>query len=52
MSLSAITGHRASPLFADRADNTKKIREGMPLGARVELTGKSMVTPFSLLLFF
>ncbi|KAJ3061338.1 hypothetical protein HK102_009151, partial [Quaeritorhiza haematococci] len=42
MSLTAISGIRADPLFADRGDAARKIREGMPLGARVELTGRHM----------
>ena len=42
MSLSSVTGKRAEPLFAQEGDASKKIREGMPLGARVELTGRRM----------
>jgi ribosomal protein L5 len=42
MGLSAITGTRASPLFAEKSDATRKIREGMPLGAHVTLTGGEM----------
>ncbi|TPX71756.1 hypothetical protein SpCBS45565_g00813 [Spizellomyces sp. 'palustris'] len=42
MSLQSITGVRAEPLFATVGDASKKIREGMPLGARVELTGVKM----------
>lgn len=39
MALSCISGVRASPLFAEKGDATKKIRQGMPLGGRVELSG-------------
>ncbi|KAJ3211740.1 hypothetical protein HDU67_004322 [Dinochytrium kinnereticum] len=39
LSLQAITGVYASPLFAARGDASKKIRQGMPLGAVVELKG-------------
>ncbi|KAJ3011472.1 hypothetical protein HKX48_006829 [Thoreauomyces humboldtii] len=42
MSLQSISGIRAEPLFATEGDASKKIREGMPLGARVELTGVKM----------
>ncbi|KAJ3227693.1 hypothetical protein HK099_000798 [Clydaea vesicula] len=42
MSISSITGKRAEPLFAKKGDSTKKIREGMPMGAKVDLTGKDM----------
>ncbi|KAJ3156437.1 hypothetical protein HDU89_004219 [Geranomyces variabilis] len=42
MSLQSIGGVRAEPLFATVGDAAKKIREGMPLGARVELTGVRM----------
>ncbi|KAI8833750.1 ribosomal protein L5 domain-containing protein, partial [Chytridium lagenaria] len=39
MSLQAITGVHASPLFAVHGDASKKIRAGMPMGAVVELSG-------------
>ncbi|KAJ3143901.1 hypothetical protein HK101_002972 [Irineochytrium annulatum] len=39
MALTAITGVKAEPLFAIDGDATKKIREGMPIGAVVEVTG-------------
>jgi ribosomal protein L5 len=42
MSLQCITGKRAEPVFATRGDNSKKIRAGMPLGARVTLQGSEM----------
>ncbi|KAI8919834.1 ribosomal protein L5 domain-containing protein [Powellomyces hirtus] len=42
MSLQSISGVRAEPLFATEGDASKKIREGMPLGAKVELTGVRM----------
>eukprot|EP00842_Homolaphlyctis_polyrhiza_P005038 jgi/Hompol1/5535/HPOL_002006-RA len=42
MSLQCITGVRADPLFAETADNAKRIRAGMPLGARVEISGPRM----------
>ncbi|KAJ3163110.1 hypothetical protein HDU86_002279 [Geranomyces michiganensis] len=42
MSLQSISGVRAEPLFATVGDAAKKIREGMPLGARVEITGVRM----------
>ncbi|KAI8925814.1 ribosomal protein L5 domain-containing protein [Entophlyctis helioformis] len=42
MSLQSISGVRADPLFAEVGDAAKRIRAGMPLGARVELTGPRM----------
>ncbi|KAJ3186273.1 hypothetical protein HDU85_007713 [Gaertneriomyces sp. JEL0708] len=42
MSLQSITGVRAHPVFATVGDAAKKIREGMPLGASVTLTGPQM----------
>ncbi|KAJ3055840.1 hypothetical protein HK097_009043 [Rhizophlyctis rosea] len=42
MSLQAITGIRPDPVFATFSDAAKKIREGMPMGARVRLTGPPM----------
>ncbi|KAJ3116906.1 hypothetical protein HDU96_008425 [Phlyctochytrium bullatum] len=39
LSLQAITGVHATPLFAARGDAAKKIRKGMPIGAAVELRG-------------
>ncbi|KAJ1564058.1 hypothetical protein HK096_009799 [Nowakowskiella sp. JEL0078] len=35
-------GVRADPVFAERGDASKKIREGMPLGAQVKLTHSRM----------
>lgn len=42
MSLQAISGLRATPLFATKGDASKKIRAGMPLGASVSLTQQDM----------
>ncbi|XJO78745.1 hypothetical protein BDV3_003139 [Batrachochytrium dendrobatidis] len=42
MCLQSISGTQASPLFAETGDSSKRIRAGMPLGARVELTGSLM----------
>ena len=42
MSLQSISGIRPSPVFATRGDSTKKIRAGMPLGAKVSLVGHDM----------
>ncbi|KAJ3043407.1 hypothetical protein HDV00_005105 [Rhizophlyctis rosea] len=42
MSLQSITGVRADPLFATESIAQKRIREGMPMGARVEITGPKM----------
>ena len=42
MSLQAITGKLPEPVFATKGDSTKKIRAGMPLGAKVSLTGHDM----------
>ncbi|KAI8826169.1 ribosomal protein L5 domain-containing protein [Fimicolochytrium jonesii] len=42
MSLQAISGVRAEPIFATAGDAAKKIRAGMPLGAQVELRGVRM----------
>ncbi|KAJ1566368.1 hypothetical protein HK405_010102, partial [Cladochytrium tenue] len=39
MSLQAMTGVPATPLFAEKADAARKLRAGMPLGAKAELTG-------------
>ncbi|KAI9099452.1 ribosomal protein L5 domain-containing protein [Phlyctochytrium arcticum] len=44
MSLQAITGVRAHPLFAETGDAAAKIREGMPVGAICTLTGPAMYT--------
>jgi len=38
-SLQAVTGRRGDPLFAERSIADLKIKEGMPLGCRVELKG-------------
>lgn len=42
MVLQSITGVRPDPVFAEKGDNTKKIRKGMPIGACVELQGSDM----------
>ncbi|KAH6561330.1 hypothetical protein BASA62_009886 [Batrachochytrium salamandrivorans] len=42
MCLQSITGVQAYPLFAETGDSSKRIRAGMPLGARVEITGTQM----------
>jgi len=42
MALQSVTGIRPDPVFADKGDAAKKIRKGMPLGAKVELTGSDM----------
>ena len=42
MSLQSITGIRPEPVFATRGDSTKKIRAGMPMGAKVSLHGSEM----------
>ncbi|KAI8908052.1 ribosomal protein L5 domain-containing protein [Gorgonomyces haynaldii] len=42
MLLQSITGVRADPVLAERGDATRKIRVGMPMGAKLELTGKEM----------
>ena len=39
MSLEAISGVKAEPLFAEFSDAQKGIREGFPMGARVEIKG-------------
>jgi hypothetical protein len=39
MLLNSITGIHAVPVFAEVGDSTKGIREGMPIGAMVELQG-------------
>ncbi len=39
MILQGITGMKAEPLFAEIGDASKGIREGMPMGAVVTLTG-------------
>jgi ribosomal protein L5 len=39
MILQSITGVHAQPLFADFGDSNKGIREGMPMGAVVEIKG-------------
>ena len=39
MILQSITGVHAQPLFAEVGDASKSIREGMPVGAVVELSG-------------
>lgn len=42
MSLTQVTSQRAYPLFAERGDSAKKIREGMCIGCEVEITGSEM----------
>jgi ribosomal protein L5 len=42
MVLQSITGILPSPSFAEKGDASKKIRKGMPLGAKVELFGQDM----------
>ncbi|KAI8893231.1 ribosomal protein L5 domain-containing protein [Globomyces pollinis-pini] len=42
LSLQCITGIRGDPVFATNGDASKKIRAGMPLGAKVELRGQDM----------
>lgn len=42
MALQSIGGVKPEPLFAEKGDAVKRIREGMPLGCRVELTGHRM----------
>ena len=39
MILQGITGVRAEPLFAEFGDANKGVREGMPMGAVVHLSG-------------
>lgn len=39
MILQSISGIQADPLFAEFGDANKGIRQGMPMGAVVELTG-------------
>lgn len=42
MSLTQVSAIRAYPLFAERGDSAKKIREGMCIGCEVEITGTQM----------
>jgi large subunit ribosomal protein L5 len=42
MVLYSITGILPEPVFAEKGDNSKKIRAGMPMGAKIELKGRDM----------
>ncbi|KAI9207849.1 ribosomal protein L5 domain-containing protein [Polychytrium aggregatum] len=42
MNLQSITGVEGTPLFSDKSDASRKIRAGMPLGAKVDLYGDKM----------
>jgi ribosomal protein L5 len=42
MALQSITGRRPDPLFAEKGDASRKIRAGMPMGAKVVLKGRDM----------
>lgn len=42
MALQSITGKRPEPVIAEKGDSSKKIRQGMPMGATVTLQGKDM----------
>jgi ribosomal protein L5 len=48
MILQSISGVRAEPLFAEFGDANKGIRQGMPMGAVVHLSGKHLIKAFNI----